>query len=52
MGDEVDIFPANKRKGFLQVDSITLDLFIQACPKFPKQEVYNIFVISQGRCEG
>ena len=52
MGDEVDYLPANKQKGFLQVDSITLSLFSQACPKYPKQLVYNIFVISQGKYEG
>ena len=43
--------PANKHEGFLQVDSITLGLFSEACPKYSKQ-VYNIFVISQGKCEG
>ena len=43
--------PANKRKGFLQVNSITLGMFSQACPKYSKQ-VYNTFVISQGKCEG
>ena len=42
--------PANKHERFLQVDSITLGLFSQACPKYLKQ-VYNIFVISQGKCE-
>ena len=37
MGDEVDFLPANKHEGFIQVDSITLGLFSQACPKYPKQ---------------
>ena len=50
MGDEVDFLPANKHEGFLQVDSITLGLFSQACPKYSKQ--VNVFVISQGKCEG
>ena len=50
MRDEVDFLPANKHEGFLQVGSTTLGLFSQACPKYPK-EVYNIFVISQGKCE-
>ena len=45
-------FPANKHEGFLQVDSITFCLFSQACPKYSKESVYNIFVISQGKCEG
>ena len=49
---KVNFLPPNKQEGFLQVDSITLDLFSQACPKYPKQYVYNIFVISQGKCEG
>ena len=48
---EVDFLPANKHESFLQVDSITLDLHSQACPKYPKQKVYNIFVISQGKRE-
>ena len=52
MRDEVNFLPANKQEGFLQVDSITLDLFSQAYPKYPRQYVYNIFVISQGKCEG
>ena len=39
-------------KSFLQVDSITLGLHSQACPKYPKQQVYNIFKISQGKSEG
>ena len=43
--------PANKHKSFLWVDSITLGLCSQACPKYPKQ-VYSIFVISQGKCGG
>ena len=37
MGDEVDFLPANKHEGLPQVDSITLGLFSQACPKYPKQ---------------
>ena len=55
-GGEVEFFPANKcesflHESFLQVDSITLDLLSQACLMYPKQ-VYNIFVISQGKREG
>ena len=52
MGDEVDFLPADKRESFLQVDSINLGVRSQACPKYPKQQVYNICVISQGKCEG
>ena len=35
--DEVDFLLANKHESFLQVDSITLGLRSQACPKCPKQ---------------
>ena len=33
---EVDFLPANKHERFLQVDSTTLGLHSQACPKYPK----------------
>ena len=36
MEDEVDFSPADNREGFLQVDSITLGLRRQACPKHLK----------------
>ena len=52
LGGEVDFLPANKHESFQQVDSITLGLDSQACPKYPKQKVYNIFVIYQGKHEG
>ena len=48
MGDEVDFLHADKHEGFQQVDIITLGVRCQACPKYPKQQVYNIFAISQG----
>ena len=48
---EVDFLPANKHESFLQVDSITLGLRSQACPKYPKQ-VYKIIATSQGKREG
>ena len=44
--------PSDKDESFLQVDSITLDVFSQACLKYPKQQSYNIFAISQGKPEG
>ena len=47
-GGEVDFLPGNIHKSFLPVDSIILDLISQAYPKYPKQFVYNIFLISQG----
>ena len=52
MGNEVDFLPADKYESFLQVDSITLGVCSQACPKYLKQQVYNIFAISQEKREG
>ena len=52
MGDEVDFFPANKHKRFLQDDSIALGMHRQTDPKYQKQPVYNIFAKSQGKHEG
>ena len=43
--------PADKHKNFLQVDSITLGVRSQACPKYPKWQLYNICAISQGKLE-
>ena len=33
MGDEVDFLPSVKHESFLQVDSITLGVHSQECPK-------------------
>ena len=52
LGDEVNFLPADKHGSFLQVDSIHLDVCSQACPKYPKQQIYNIFVKYQGKLEG
>ena len=46
MEDEVNFLPADKHESFLQVDNITLGVHSQACPKYPKQQVYNIFAIN------
>ena len=51
MGGEVDFLPLCKHKSFLQFERITLGLHRQACQKCPKQQVYNIFAISQGKGE-
>ena len=48
MAYEIDFLPADKKK-FLQIDSITLVVHSQAYPKYPKQQVYNVFAISQGK---
>ena len=34
--DEVDFLPADKRRWFLQIDSIILGASGQACPNYPK----------------
>ena len=52
MGDEVDFLPADKHKRFLQDDIITLGVCCQACPKHPKQQVCNIFGISEEKHKG
>ena len=53
MGDEVHFLPSDKRKSFLQVDSITLGMDSQGSPKNPKQEVYIVtFGVSHGKPEG
>ena len=50
MGDEVDFLPTDKQhRSFLEVDSITLNMRSQACPKYPKQQVCTIFATSQGK---
>ena len=36
MGNEVDFLPVDKHEGFLQVNSISLGVRSQACPKYPK----------------
>ena len=46
------IFCLQINTSFLQVDSIILGVLSQACQKHPKQQVYNIFPISQRKCEG
>ena len=51
-GDEVDCLPAEKHESFLQEDSITFGGHCQACSKYPKQQVFNIFAISQRKREG
>ena len=45
------IFYLQINTSFLQIDSITMGVFSQACPKYPKQQVYNIFEISQRKCD-
>ena len=52
MGYEVDILPTDKHESFLQAHSIILGARSQACPKYPKQQVYNVFTTSQGKHEG
>ena len=49
MVDKVHFLPVNKHESFLQYDNITLGAYSQACPEYPKQQVCNIFAISQGK---
>ena len=49
MGYEVDFLPADKHKSFLKDDGITCGVYSQACSKYPKQQVYNIFAINMSR---
>ena len=52
MSYETDFLPSDKHKNFLQIDNITLGVHDQAYPKHPKQQLYNIFAISQGTRKG
>ena len=52
LGYEIDFLPADKHKNVLQIDSITLGVHGQTCPKHPKQQFYNIFAISQRKRKG
>ena len=40
--------PADKRKSFLQDDSVTLNMCRQECPKYPKQQVCNTLQYLKG----
>ena len=44
--------PTDKHESFLQDDSITLGVFSQACPKYPKQQVCYFFEISEEVSDG
>ena len=48
--NEVDFLPADKRVSFLQDDSFSLGVHSQACSKYSKQQVYNVFAISLLQC--
>ena len=45
------IFCLQFSKGILRVDSMKLSVCSQVCPKYSKQQLYNIFVVSQGNRE-
>ena len=47
MGDDVNFMLADKHKSFLQGDGIHLVVRSQVCPKYPKQQVCNIFAVSR-----
>ena len=47
-----DISPPAPYAAKFRLQSSTLGLRNQACPKYPKQLFYLIFIISQGKREG
>ena len=49
VGNEVDFLPADKHKSFLQDDGIIYGVHSQACSKYPKEQVYNIFAINMSK---
>ena len=49
---KIDFLPPDKPKRFLQIDSISLSVHSQTWPNYLKQQVYNIFAISQERYKG
>ena len=51
MNDEV-MFGMQINRSLLHVDGINLGVRSQAFPKYPEQQVYKIFAISQGKREG
>ena len=52
VGHDDDFLHADKHESFLQVDSITYSVRNQAYPKYSKQQVDNVFTISQGKRDG
>ena len=44
---EVDFLHADSNESFLQIDIMIFDGDGQAFPKFSKQQVYNVFTMSQ-----
>ena len=53
MGDEIDFLPTYKQNNFLKLTvSLWVCMLTKACQKYPKQQVYNIFEITQGKCKG
>ena len=44
--DEVDFLLADKHERFLQIDTLILGLYGQACPNYSKQQVCYFFPIS------
>ena len=52
MNEKVYFWHVDKNRGFLQVDNIILGMPSQVCPKYPKQQVCNIFPISHKKREG
>ena len=51
-GMKLIFLPTDKHKNVLQIDSTTLVVHSRACSKCLKQQVYNIFALSQGKHKG
>ena len=52
IGEEVEFLPSDKYESLLQDDIFTLSVCSQTRSKYPKQQICNIFAISQGKHEG
>ena len=50
MNDEVDFLHADRDENTLQTDTMIFDGDGQAFPKFPREQVCNIFTISWKKC--
>ena len=49
---KLNLLAADKRKSLPQIENKIFGVHSQTCPKYPKQQVYNIFAISQGKHKG
>ena len=52
MNEKFYFLPTDKKKHFLQDDNINLGESSHTCPKYRKEQVYNIFAKFQAKHEG